>query len=194
MPCSPKKAKQLLKQNKAKVINKTPFTIQLTFFCGGATQETSLGVDSGYNHIGLSVIANNKEVYAEEVILRNDIVNLNSERRQYRRSRRSRKTRYRNPRFLNRKKTKKWLPPSIKHKLDSHIKAIEKIKKIIPISKIIVEVASFDIQKIKNPKITNTEYQKGEKLDFWNVREYVLHRDNPKCQNCKCKSKQYSCF
>jgi len=189
MPCSCRKAKMLLKQKKAKVVSRNPFVIQLFFFQGGAAQKIVLGVDSGYNHIGLSAITNNKEVYAGEVILRNDIVNLNAERRQYRRSRRSRKTWYRKPRFLNRKKAEKWLAPSIQHKLDSHIKVIEKLKKIMPISKIIIEVASFDIQKIKNPEITGVGYQQGEKLGFWNIREYVLHRDHHKCQNCKGKSK-----
>ena len=115
---------------------------------------------------------------------------LNSKRRQYRRSRRSRKLWYRKPRFLNRVKYKRkgWLAPSLRHKLDSHLRIIEKIKKLLPISKIVVEVASFDIQKIKNPIIAGVGYQNGEQKGFWNVREYVLYRDNHSCQNCKGKS------
>jgi hypothetical protein len=61
--------------------------------------------------------------------------------------------------------------------------------KILPVTKIIVETASFDIQKIKNPEIEGAEYQYGEQLDFWNVREYVLFRDGHTCQCCKGKSK-----
>lgn len=59
----------------------------------------------------------------------------------------------------------------------------------MPIDKVIVETASFDIQKIKNPNIQGDEYQKGEQLGFWNIREYVLFRDGHKCQCCKGKSR-----
>jgi RRXRR protein/HNH endonuclease len=97
--------------------------------------------------------------------------------------------RYRQPRFLNRKKQDGWLAPSIQHKLNSHIKLINKVKAILPISHIVIEVAAFDIQKIKNPEISGSEYQNGEQKGFWNVREYVLHRDGHTCQHCKGKSK-----
>ena len=117
------------------------------------------------------------------------MVKLNSERRQYRRARRGRNTWYRQPRFDNRKKPEGWLAPSIQHKLDSHIKLIEKAKSILPISKIEIEVAAFDIQKIKNPEISGIEYQNGVQKDSWNAREYVLYRDNHICQHCKGKSK-----
>ena len=122
--------------------------------------------------------------------MRNDIVDLLSTRRQNRRIRRNR-LRYREPRFNNRvhSKNKGWLAPSIEQKIQCHFKSVEDVYKILPVSKIIVEVASFDIQKIKNPEISGVEYQKGEQLDFWNVREYVLFRDNHICQCCNGKSK-----
>ena len=82
-----------------------------------------------------------------------------------------------------------WLAPSIQHKLDSHIRLVEAIKRLLPVTDITVEVANFDIQKIKNPDIEGKEYQQGEQLGFWNIREYVLHRDNHTCQHCKGKSK-----
>ncbi|VVB87224.1 RRXRR protein [uncultured archaeon] len=146
-------------------------------------------MDSGYKNIGLSAVTSKKEVYSAEVRLRADIVKLNSERRQYRRARRNRKTWYRQPRFLNRKKPEGWLAPSIQHKLDSHFKLIERIKSILPVTRIVVEVAAFDIQKIRNPEISGTGYQNGVQKDSWNVREYVLHRDNHTCQVCHGKSK-----
>lgn len=189
MPCHPAKARLLLKQGKAKVIQRTPFTIQLIYGCSGYKQPITLGVDSGYTNIGLSAVTKDKEIYSAEVKLREDIVKLNSERRQYRRFRRYRKTWYRKPRFLNRKKPKGWLAPSIQHKLDSHIKIINQVKAILPVSQINIEVAAFDIQKIKNPGISGVDYQNGQQRDFWNVREYVLHRDSHTCQNCKDKSK-----
>ena len=190
MPCSASKARKLLKANKAKVIKIEPFTIQLLYGASGYKQEITLGVDAGSKTIGLSATTENKELYSAEVQLRNDIVDLLSTRRQNRRTRRGR-LRYRKPRFLNRVKSKNkgWLAPSIENKIQTHLTIVGDIHKILPVSNVIVEVASFDIQKIKNPSISGTDYQQGVQMDFWNVREYVLFRDGHKCQACKGKSK-----
>ena len=190
MPCKEAKARKLLKENKAKIYKKEPFTIQLLFICENQTQDITLGVDTGSRHIGLSATTKEKELYAADVELRNDIVDLLSTRRQNRRARRNR-LRYRKPRFNNRVHSKKngWLAPSVEQKIQTHFKVVEDIHKLLPITKIVVETASFDIQKIKNPEIHNEEYQQGEELGFCNVREYVLFRDNHTCQCCKGKSK-----
>lgn len=189
MPCSPRKARVLLKEGKARVVKRTPFTIQLTIPTGETKQDITLGVDSGFTHIGLSAVSGKEELFSTDVLLRKDIVKLNSERAMYRRNRRSRKTRYRKPRFLNRVKAKGWLAPSIQHKLDSHKKLIDMVKRLLPITKTIIEVAAFDIQKIKNPEIDGFGYQTGEQSGFWNVREYVLYRDSHRCQAPKCNHK-----
>ncbi len=183
------KVRRLLKEGKAKVVQRTPFTIQLLYDSSEYTQPITLGVDAGSKVIGLSATTEQKEIFSAEVQLRTDIVNLLSTRRQNRRTRRNRKTRYRKTRFLNRKKDKGWLAPSIKHKIDTHLTMVDKIHKLLPITKTIVEVAQFDIQKIKNPDISGTEYQQGLQLDFFNTREYVLFRDGHTCQMCKGKSK-----
>ena len=183
------KVRILLKTGKAKVIKRCPFTIQLQYSSTNYTQEVSLGVDAGSKHIGISATTEKKVLYEADVELRNDIVDLISTRRQNRRTRRNRKTRYRKPRFDNRRRSDGWLAPSVRQKVDSHITMIAKAHKILPISDIVVEVASFDIQKIKNPTISGTDYQQGEQLGFWNVREYVLFRDGHTCQCCHGKSK-----
>ena len=184
-----RKVRILLNSNKAKVINRCPFTIQLLYETTNNVQEITLGVDSGSKTVGLSATTESEELYAAELTLRNDIVGLLSSRREARKTRRYRKTRYRKCRFLNRKKKDGWLSPSIENKINTHITAINKICNILPISKIIIETASFDIQKIKNPDITDTEYQEGEQFNFWNTREYVLFRDGHQCQCCHGKSK-----
>jgi len=189
MPCKPSKARKLLKNKKAKVVNRKPFTIQLLYWSTGYKQDISLGVDAGSKFVGLSATTTQKELYASTVELRDDVSKNISTKRQYRRSRRSRKIRHRKPRFNNRKKPEGWIAPSIRHKIDSHITVIENVYKILPISKLVVEVASFDIQKIKNPDISGKEYQEGEQAGFWNTREYILHRDNHTCQHCKGKTK-----
>ena len=185
------KVRHLLKQGKAKVVKSCPFTIQLTYKTENHIQPITLGVDAGSKVIGLSASTKKRELYSAEVQVRNDIVDLISTRRELRRTRRNRKTRYRQPRFNNRVKSKHkgWLAPSIEAKIHTHLKIIEDIHNILPIDKIIVEVASFDIQKIKNPDIEGAEYQQGPQLGFWNVREYVLFRDGHTCQHCKGKSK-----
>ena len=188
MPTTPRKARLLLKQNRARVVKRTPFTIQLLYVSGETKQEISLGVDAGSKMVGLSATTEKEELFSSEVKLRNDIVDLLSTRRQNRQTRRNR-LRYRQPRFNNRRKDEGWLAPSIEHKIQTHLRVISDVYKILPISKLVVETASFDIQKINNHNIQGEEYQQGEQLGFWNVREYVLWRDNHICQHCKGKSK-----
>ena len=188
MPCKPAKARHLLEQNKAKVVTRKPFTIQLLWDCEHNTQPVKLGIDAGYKKVGVSAVTDKKELFSAEITLRTDIPKKLQTRAMYRKTRRSRLW-HRQPRFNNRGIKKGWLAPSIQHKLDSHIRIVEKIKQLLPITKVIVEVAGFDIQKIKNPDIKGEEYQQGEQLGFWNVREYVLHRDNHTCQHCHGKKK-----
>ena len=184
------KVRRLLKNSLAHVVCRIPFTIQLDYDTTDYTQPVSLGVDAGSKHIGISVTTSEKELYAADVELRNDIVDKLSTRREQRRTRRSR-LRYRKARFNNRASSKRkgWLAPSIENKIQTHLTVVEKIHKFLPITNIVVETASFDIQKINNPSISGSEYQQGEQLDFFNVREYVLFRDNHTCQHCKGKSK-----
>ncbi len=188
MPTTPGKARKLLRKRLAKVIMRTPFTIQLTYATGEVKQDTKLGVDTGYKFIGLSAVSDTKELFNSEIGLRTDIPKLLSEKRQYRRIRRNRLW-YRKPKFLNRGIKAGWLTPSIEHRLNEHIKAIEFVKSILPVTKITVEAAAFDIQKIKDPDISGVEYQNGEQAGFWNIREYVLYRDNHICQACNGKNK-----
>ena len=191
MPTSNAKARKLLKQKKAKVVSLRPFVIKLTYKTKTEyTQKLHLGIDSGYSNIGFSVIDAKQEYIAGEVKLLEGMKDRLCAKRSYRRARRNR-LRYRKPRWNNRVKSKKkgWLAPSLKHKLDTHIKFIDYLKSILPIGKITIEVANFDIQKMKNPSISGKEYQEGDMLGFWNVREFVLHRDGHKCQNPNCKHK-----
>ncbi len=183
------KVRRMLKSGRAKVIKRCPFTIQLLYNTTDVIQPITLGIDAGSKHIGLSATTADKVMYEGDVELRNDIVDLLSIRRECRRTRRNRKTRYRAARFDNRRRKDGWLAPSVRNKVDTHLSTVKRIHHILPIRKTIVEVASFDIQKIKNPDVEGTDYQQGEQLNFWNVREYVLFRDGHVCQCCKGKSK-----
>jgi RRXRR protein/HNH endonuclease len=189
MPCQPRKARLLLQEGKAKVVRKVPFTIQLLYGSSGYKQEVSLGIDAGTQHIGVSATTEQEVLIEAEVQPRSDIQELLATRRQFRRARRNRKTRYRKARFLNRNKPKGWLAPSVQHKVACHMKTIRLIHRILPVRRTTIEVAQFDFQKIRNPEIEGEEYQQGPQLGFWNVRAYVLARDGHLCQWCKGKSK-----
>ncbi len=182
------KVRRLLKYGKAKVIKCCPFTIQLMYETSEFTQPISLGIDAGSKHIGISATTDKKVLYESDVELRNDITELLSTRREARRARRSRKIRYRQARFDNRRRPEGWIAPTIRTKIDTHMEVTANVHKILPITRITVETASFNIQKIKNPDMSGTDYQQGEQLNFWNVREYVLFRDNHTCQCCKGRS------
>lgn len=188
MPTTPRKARLLLKEGKAKIFGRDPFTIQLLYGTRGYTQPITLGIDAGYKTVGYSAVTEKEELIGGELELLENVSSLLTERRKYRRTRRNR-LRHRPPRFDNRRRPDGWLPPSIQHKLDAHIKLVERLKSRLPITKIVVEVAKFDTQKINKPDIQGEEYQQGEQLGYANLTAYIRHRDNYCCQNPNCKNK-----
>jgi N6-L-threonylcarbamoyladenine synthase len=188
------KVRRLLNEGKAKVIKRCPFTIQLLYETENHTQPITLGVDAGSKTIGISASTAEKELFTAEVKPRNDVVKLLSDRRTMRHSRRNRTTRYRMARFNNRIKSKPkgWVAPSVQVKITEHIKAIQLVCQILPVTTIRVETAEFDTQRLKafeegKPLPVGTDYQKGEQYDEYNVRQYILHRDNYCCRNCGAK-------
>lgn len=194
MPCSQAIARLLLKQGKAKCIKRTPFTIKLLYQTTNYTQDITLGVDTGSGKIGSSAVAENGNIlYLSEIEVRNDITDKMTQRSKYRRNRRNRKTRYRKTRWLNRKNSIKndRFSPTMISKINSHLKEIKFVQSILPITKIILETATFDPHALKNPKVLSSKwlYQKGINYGFANTRAYVLNRDSYTCQYCKGKTK-----
>ena len=186
------KVRRLLRDKKAKVIRSCPFTIKLLYEPKSlVVQEVVLGQDTGSKHVGTACVANDKVLYQSEITLRDDIKKKMDNRRSTRKRRRYRKTRYRKPRFLNRANSNKKdrLPPSVKSKVQSHVDEIEFCKKILPISKIVLEVSQFDTALMKNlslifEKVKHWGYQKGFNYEYSSRREAVLHRDSYTCQCC----------
>jgi len=188
MPTTPRKAKIFLKSGRAKIVGRDPFTIQLLCGTSGYTQPITLGIDAGYAHVGYSTITEKEELIGGTLQLLPEVSKRITDRSKYRRTRRNR-LRHRKCRFDNRKRPDGWLAPSIQHKLDSHIKLVERLKARMPITKVVIETAKFDIQKIKNPDIQGEEYQQGEQLGYKNLTDYIRHRDGYECQNPDCKNK-----
>jgi len=194
MPCSPVIARLLLKQGKAKCIKRCPFTIKLLYQTTSYTQPLTLGIDTGSGKIGSAVVDDdNNVVYMSEVEIRNDVADKMKQRSKYRRNRRNRKTRYRKARWLNRKNSikKGRFSPTMVSKINSHLCEIKFVKSILPITKIILETATFDPHALKNPAVLSNKwlYQKGVNYGFANTKAYVLDRDKYKCQYCKGKTK-----
>ena len=191
MPCKPSKARKLLRDKKAKIINYKPFTIQLLYGSSGYKQSVNLGVDLGAKHIGVAITTDDKVLAKGEIELRQDVKPLLETRKIYRRSRRNRKTRYRPARFLNRVSFKKngWLPPSTLSKIDNTFVWVDKFVDLLPNPKVSIEVGKFDVQKMINPKIEGVDYQKGQTYGYHDVRYYVFARDSYTCQVCKKKGK-----
>ncbi|MCF8012463.1 MAG: HNH endonuclease [Clostridiales bacterium] len=185
MPTSPQKARKLLDEDKAKVVNRKPFTIKLKYTTGENKQEVVAGMDTGSKKLGCAAIANGKVVYQSEVKLRDDIKRKMTKRRTYRRTRRNR-LRYREPRWENRASMRKEgrLAPSLRSKVDSHLREKKFVESILPVTEWKVELAKFDIHKIKNPYIGRWDYQNGDMKGYYNVKAYVLDRDDYTCQEC----------
>ena len=197
MPCSEPVARLLLKQGKAKVKKREPFTIKLTYETTNYTQGLTLGVDTGSGTIGTAVSKDNGDiVYMSEVTVRNDIADKMTQRAKYRRNRRNRKTRYRKARWMNRKNSTKSdrFSPTMISKFHSHAREIDFIKSILPVTEMIFETGQFDTHLMKNPSLANPKvkywgYQKGTNYGFENTKAMVLNRDNYTCQCCKGKHK-----
>lgn len=194
------KVRRLLKDKKAKVVRREPFTIKLLYEPEtNVVQECYCGVDTGSKHVGVAVVGNDKVLYQSQTELRSDIKKKMDRRRAFRCNRRNRKTRYRKCRFLNRRNSikKDRLPPSVKHKVQAHIDEIEFCKKILPVldENIILEVSQFDTTLMKNPSLVNEKvkhwgHQKGFNYGYSSRRSAILHRDNYTCQCCGKKNCQ----
>ena len=195
--CRHGKVKHLLKDGKAKVVKRCPFTIKLLYESTSHTQNLTLGVDTGSGTVGTAVSKDNGDiVYISEVVVRNDITDKMTRRSKYRRNRRNRKTRYRKARWLNRKNSIKTdrFSPTMTSKFHSHIKEIEYIKSILPITTMVFETGQFDTHLMKNPSLADPDikhwgYQKGSNYGFENTKAMVLNRDGYTCQYCKGKHK-----
>ncbi|MDQ2905206.1 MAG: RNA-guided endonuclease IscB [Chloroflexota bacterium] len=186
MPTTPRRARLWLKAKRARVVRQEPFTIRLRFAAQAYVQPAKVGVDTGSKAVGIAATSNGEVVFQAEVHLRDDITDKLTRRRQYRRTRRTRKIRYRKPRWLNRRRKAGWLPPSISSKAEATVKAVCLIASFLPVGQVHVEVGSFDTQKMQNADIAHLDYQQGE-LHGYFLRAYVLEKWQRKCAYCDAR-------
>lgn len=178
-PCAPAIGRKLLKNKEAAIFRRFPFTIILKKTVDKPTlSEYQLKIDPGSKKTGVAIVnqESGEVIFAAEIEHRGEYIKSRLEKRKnIRRNRRNRKTRYRKPRFLNRKNIVGKLPPSLMSRVYNIETWTRRLIKVCPISGISVEIAKFDIQLIKNPEISGIKYQQGE-LQGYEIREYLLEK------------------
>ncbi|MGB3512813.1 MAG: RNA-guided endonuclease IscB [Microcoleaceae cyanobacterium] len=183
-PVHPAVARKLLKLGYAAVFRRYPFTIILKEESANEVKELRLKLDPGSRFTGLALLSDTNIVWCAELEHRGfQISEALTKRRTLRSSRRNRKTRYRKPRFLNRKHPKGWLPPSLMSRVFNIESWVKKLCRLAPVSAISQELVRFDTQKMVNREISGTEYQQGE-LAGYEVRQYLLEKFNRTCVYC----------
>lgn len=215
------KVRKLLKQNKAKIVDYKPFTIQLLYETEEHTQATVLGIDTGRENISITVVQkeDGNVLFSSELVTRNKNIPKLMEKRKTnrqarRRNRRQKKVRLaksnntfykrakhirengtslsilvkhiakKDARFSNRVRPKGWLTPTANNLLLTHLNYVNKVKKILPITEVVVEYAKFDIHKLKDSTISGEEYQQGDLYGYLNMKAFITARQEGKCLLC----------
>jgi len=186
-PCRPKRARIMLKQGKAAVFRMFPFTVILKYGIKDASPgPLRVKIDPGSKKTGIAVVSDStgEVIFAAEIEHRGQAIKdgLDS-RRAVRMGRRNRNTRYRKPRFLNRKKTEGWLPPSLESRISNIETWVKKLMRLSPIKSISQELVKFDTQLMENPEVSGAAYQQGT-LAGYEIREYLLEKWDRKCAYC----------
>jgi 5-methylcytosine-specific restriction endonuclease McrA len=187
-PAHPGRARHLLTGGRAAVYRHFPFTIILRE--GEQTLEPDplrLKIDPGSKTTGVAVVndATGQVVWAAELTHRGQQVKARlDQRRMCRRSRRQRHTRYRQPRFFNRRRRAGWLPPSLESRISNTLTWVKRLRRWCPVGAISLELVKFDTQKMENPEIAGVEYQQGT-LEGYEIREYLLEKWGRTCAYCK---------
>jgi len=184
-PIHPGLARQLLKQKKAAIYRQFPFTLILKESRSDTTvPNLTIKIDPGSKTTGFAILNGAKVIWAAELTHKGQVIkDALLSRRQLRRGRRNRHTRYRQTRFLNRTRPQGWLAPSLQHRVETTLTWADKLIKFAPIGSIIQELVRFDLQQFENPEISGVEYQQGELVGY-EVREYLLNKWNRKCAYC----------
>lgn len=182
MPCKPSKARKLLRDGRANVKHRTPFTIQLRWDCEEQVQDVVVGIDKGSSVTGLACVGRGEILLSGEILHRKDVKEKLNARRAHRRSRRNRRW-YRPCRTMNRASSKRSgrLPPSIKTNVEEVIRVVRRLP--LPITRIVIEDVQVDIARLNDPTVQGSRYQDPTRLDE-NLRIACLLRDRYQCQHC----------
>jgi|GEM_PF-2730088 5-methylcytosine-specific restriction endonuclease McrA len=188
MPCSEKRARLLLRRGRAVVVRVYPFTIRLKDRIGGRCQPVRLKLDPGSRTTGLALVREDGDtqhvLWLGELDHRGQAIrDALSQRRAFRRRRRSANLRYRARRFDNRRRSSGWLPPSLRHRVETIAAWVARLRRWVPVTGISLELVRFDTQALQTPDIKGVEYQHGT-LFGYELREYLLEKWGRRCAYC----------
>jgi 5-methylcytosine-specific restriction endonuclease McrA len=190
-PCHPARARKLLSAGKAAVWRRYPFSIILRDARPDAQPvPLRLKIDPGSKTTGLALLndATGKVVWAAELSHRGEQVKERlAQRCACRRGRRTRHTRYRPARFLNRRRRDGWLPPSLESRIQNTLTWVARLQRLAPVGSIGLELVKFDTQLLQNPEISGVAYQQGT-LAGYEIREYLLEKWRRKCAYCQASN------
>ena len=207
-PCHPAVARRLLRAGEAAVFKRYPFTIILKREVETPkTTDYTLSIDPGSKCTGLAITDSESNIIAAfELHHRGAAIKKGlSTRVGYRRSRRTRKLRYRPARWQNRSRkapvltengwqyqsfgqsSEGWIAPSLMSRVFNIHTWVKRLSKVYPISQLAVEHVKFDTQLMENPEISGVEYQQGTlyEAELW---EYLLEKFGRKCFYCGAKN------
>ena len=199
MPCRPARAKQLLREGRAVVHRRVPFTIRLKDRVGGDVQTVRVCEDPGSKTTGIAVVrevpaASEGDGPTRVVLFKMELTHRGADvhsrmesRASLRCGRRSRNTRYREQRYSNRRPAKGTLPPSLRTRIATTLSWTRRLMRWCPVTAISVERVRFDTQLMENPEISGVEYQQGT-LAGYEVREYVLEKWGRSCAYCDAEN------
>ncbi|MDP3976679.1 MAG: RNA-guided endonuclease IscB [Pseudomonas sp.] len=194
MPCSEKRARLLLERGRARVHRQVPFVIRLVDrrLADSDVQPLTLKLDPGSKFTGLALVRQQGQRVSVLTLL--ELIHRGAairkalgQRAAFRRRRRNQNLRYRAPRFDNRTRPQDWLPPSLRHRLDTTLSWVARIRRWVPLEALAVELVKFDMQAMQNPEISGVEYQQGE-LTGYEVREYLLEKWGRCCAYCAAEN------
>jgi hypothetical protein len=180
----PGEARFLLNKGKAAVLRMHPFTILLKVAIDDPiVAELRIKIDPGSKTTGIAIVndQSGEVVFAAELAHRGQQVTSNlDDRRGVRRGRRNRHTRYRQPRWQNRKRPEGWLPPSLQSRMSNVMTWVQRLARVCPIANMSLEHVKFDMQALENAEISGAQYQQGT-LAGYETREYLLEKWGRKC-------------
>lgn len=189
-PVHPAQARQLLRDRKAAIFRRYPFTLILKKEVSNPSiNSLRIKIDPGAKTTGLALVDDNtgEVVWVAELQHRGfQIRDALTSRRQLRRSRRNRKTRYRKPRFLNRTRPKEWLPPSLSSRVANILTWVKRLSSLCQIVAVSQELVRFNTQQMEDAEISGEGYQQGT-LAGYEIREFLLEKWGRTCAYCSTK-------
>lgn len=186
-PVHPGWARRLLTSGQAAVLRRYPFTLILkTRVEKPQVKELRIKLDPGSHTTGVAIMndQNGEVVFAAEITHRGKQIKESlDKRRGVRRSRRNRRTRYRQPRRRNCRRSEGWLPPSLESRVHNILTWVRRFRCLCPLTAISMELVKFDLQALEKPDIAGVEYQQGT-LFGYELREYLLLKWAHACAYC----------